>query len=101
MEVVTFQKEHQSNSFGISTYSNRMNYINQQKEKGEEELIHDERSAISNSLETLAKFLVFIGCTSALTIFIVLELYMDRELNELQQQISHNLYSKSIIRFYR
>jgi len=50
-------------------------------------LIHDERSPLAKALETLAKFLVFIGCMSALAMFIVLELYMVRELNELQEKI--------------
>lgn len=50
----------------------------------EEAIPHDEQSPLSKALETLAKFLVFIGCMSALAMFIVLELYMVRELQELQ-----------------
>ncbi|CAK66378.1 unnamed protein product (macronuclear) [Paramecium tetraurelia] len=82
---------------GSSTYSNRMKHDNQQKEEGEEELIHDERSPLAKALETLAKFLVFIGCMSALAMFIVLELYMVRELNELQEKIFSQFALKKVL----
>ncbi|CAD8122769.1 unnamed protein product [Paramecium sonneborni] len=82
---------------GSSTYSNRMKHDNQQKEEGEEELVHDERSPLAKALETLAKFLVFIGCMSALAMFIVLELYMVRELNELQQKIFSQFALKKVL----
>ncbi|CAD8112179.1 unnamed protein product [Paramecium sonneborni] len=82
---------------GIFTYSNRMKNDNQQKEEGEEELIHDERSPLAKALETLAKFLVFIGCMSALAMFIILELYMVRELQELQEKVFSQFALKKVL----
>ncbi|CAD8194355.1 unnamed protein product [Paramecium octaurelia] len=82
---------------GKFTYSNRMKHDNQIKEEGEEELIHDERSPLAKALETLAKFLVFIGCMSALAMFIILELYMVRELQELQEKIFSQFTLKKVL----
>ncbi|KAM3130810.1 hypothetical protein pb186bvf_017105 [Paramecium bursaria] len=69
---------------GEETYSNRMKNLDVDEE---EEMIIGSQSPLSKALETLAKFLVFIGCMAALVMFIVLEFYMVRHLEEVQQKV--------------
>jgi Ca2+ transporting ATPase len=69
---------------GDNTYSNRQKTAqnsNDHEEHG------DDQSPLQKSTTMLAKYLVFIGCMSATFMFVILELYMVREIHELQEKI--------------
>ena len=68
---------------GEMTFAKRMQKNDKEDDEEEEEEEIDEQSPLSKSLEMLAKYLVFVGCMCSLFMFIVLELYLIREIEEL------------------